>query len=609
MAVSAALVVHGEGERATGFLPSPRAATLRVRAANPPRRAPLLRTAPESALPSRWDSREHGWVSSVKNQGHVGACWAFAALATVETQLLKAGRGERHFSPRNMVNMSASPYSYNDGGNSDLAAGYLLRWSGPVDEQNDPYTSTTSGWEAAARPALMSELHIHDVAWIPPLDGTAESQNVFKRAITNYGAVATAIYMNQAGMANNSHYYTGTRSADHAITVVGWDDDYPTNNFKKTPPGNGAWLVKNSWGASWGADGYFWVSYHDAVFGRYFNSTVFLTQAADAASYDSVHSHDCCGIMYDTSNEGIPSFDCDLQAVVFTAAWRERLAAVGFWTTLVPTPYEISVYTNVTRHTTSHADEVRPYGSGDDNLPESASPIEGGALACTVSGSLSRVGYATIPLGTEIPLEAGSSYAIVVRQTNPAVSTLVTYDLPRQGDPIYGTCRFGPGNGYVGWTTRGGTASWFDAYDTGFSPTMPTAGRFASRPTRAARPRLPPRTRQAWRATARRCCLRRPRQTPRFSQTRSRSNRWPGSSAPTGAPFGRTGSRALTRPTPKTANSSSAFPCPTTCHASAGSRTSGRRPGDTPSTARKRFRPRTGSRWKTSPTPLQSSSR
>lgn len=279
--------------------------------------------------------------------------------------------------------------------------------------------------------------------------------------------MATAIYMNQAGMANNSHYYTGTRSADHAITVVGWDDDYPTNNFKTTPPGNGAWLVKNSWGASWGADGYFWVSYHDAVFGRYFNSTVFLTQAADAASYDSVHSHDCCGIMYDTSNEGIPSFDCDLQAVVFTAAWRERLAAVGFWTTLVPTPYEISVYTNVTRHTTSHADEVRPYGSGDDNLPESASPIEGGALACTVSGSLSRAGYATIPLGTEIPLEAGSSYAIVVRQTNPVVSTLVAYCLPRIEDPIYGTSRFGPGNGYVGWTTRGGAVAWSDAYDAG----------------------------------------------------------------------------------------------------------------------------------------------
>lgn len=175
MAVSAALVVHGEGERATGFLPSPRAATLRVRAANPPRRAPLLRTAPESALPSRWDSREHGWVSSVKNQGHVGACWAFAALATVETQLLKVGGGERHFSPKNMVNMSASPYSYNDGGNSDLAAGYLLRWSGPVDERNDPYVTTTVGWEAAAKPALVSELHIHDVAWIPPLDGTAES--------------------------------------------------------------------------------------------------------------------------------------------------------------------------------------------------------------------------------------------------------------------------------------------------------------------------------------------------------------------------------------------------------------------------------------------------
>jgi len=461
------LSAYGDGEHATGFVPSPHAERLRVRRAVAPRRSPLLRSSPESALPSTWDSRDYGWISPVKDQANIGSCWAFAAIATIETQLLKSGAGERDFSERNMVNMAASIYSYNEGGSSEVATGYLMRWSGPVNEENDLYTPTTNEWEAAPNPTLRSELHIHDVVWIDPLDGTTASRDPLKSAITNYGAVATVLHMDQTNMENNSHYYDGSESPNHAVTVVGWDDDYPTNNFKKTPPDNGAWLIKNSWGTDWGDRGYFWVSYYDTRFG-YYNGTIFMPQAAGDEGYDSVHGHDCNGLAYDTITQETTSFsNCDFQAVVFTAAWKERLAAVGFWSTLVTTPYEISVYTNVTRHTTSHADEVVPKGSDDSYLPASDSPLEGGALACTVSGSLTHAGYSTIPLGTEIPLEAGSSYAIVVRQTSSPVSILVNCYLPRSDDPIYGKVKYGPGNGYLGETQQDGQVVWTDAYDAG----------------------------------------------------------------------------------------------------------------------------------------------
>ena len=46
---------------------------------------------------------------------------------------------------------------------------------------------------------------------------------------------------------------------------MGWDDSYPASNFATTPPGNGALLVRNSWGTSWGQGGYFWLSYYDSV--------------------------------------------------------------------------------------------------------------------------------------------------------------------------------------------------------------------------------------------------------------------------------------------------------------------------------------------------------
>lgn len=465
--VAFGLHAYGEGERATGFRPSPRSETLRVREIGSPHRARLLQTSPE-ALPAKWDSRDVGWVSSIKDQAQIGSCWSFAAIATIETQLLKAGKGERDFSEKNMVNLAASPISFDDGGDYNLAAGYLLRWSGPVDETNDLYVGTTNQWIVSPSPALISELHIQDIVRIPDLDGTVESRNAFKCAIANYGIVAATICWDFDCEKDETYYHGGTGSANHAITVVGWDDDYPTNKFKYTPPGNGAWLIKNSWGTRWGDKGCYWVSYYDATFGLAEN-VVFLPPEDGDARYDVVHGHDCSGPGYDTSVNGTPSFDCDLQAVVFTATWNERLAAVGIWTTLFPNPYEISVYTNVTRHTMSRADEVECYNveTGDGYLPESTSPIEGGGLACTVTGTFSHSGFTTVPLENEISLEPGSSYAIVYRQTGSALSTVVSYVLPLRGVPPYGEVLFKPGNGYIGWTRAGGAISWADAYDAG----------------------------------------------------------------------------------------------------------------------------------------------
>lgn len=220
-------------------------------------------------LPESFDLRDVdgvNFVSSIKDQGIYGTCWAFAASASIESYWMKLGLDEVALSVRNFANCHGFEWTPYEGGNAFLAAAYVTRLSGPVYEWADPYANMdtvdcVSFSENSVKPAYVTQMY-----------KATDIENI-KQLIIKYGAVATSMSTNNFythyNTTTHTYYYNDVLPIDHGVTIVGWDDNMLVNNIGSgNPPGNGAWIIKNSWGEDWGDNGYFYVSYHDKYVGK-----------------------------------------------------------------------------------------------------------------------------------------------------------------------------------------------------------------------------------------------------------------------------------------------------------------------------------------------------
>lgn len=337
-------------------------------------------------LPSRYNLAENGFVTDVKNQQDSGNCWAFAALASLETCVLKASNKTFNFSVENMKNLIEMYSAYgwkmetNEGGYNGMPMGYLASWLGPVNATLDPFDD-----KGTLSPLLDSEMHIQNI-YVLPARTSYTDNDAIKEAILKYGGLY-ASYYHSAGYLNsktNAYYDPYTGNGNHAITVVGWDDDYSKNNFYTAPAGDGAFIVKNSWGSSWGDNGYFYISYYDRVlFAVNKDNQAFTYILNDTVRYTKNYQYDVAGM----TDYLITGKKTVWYQNIYNATGNEAIAAVStFFNTTVD--YEISIYVN-------------------------------DVLQLTQNGRHEGSGYYTIPLKEYVPVAVGDIFKIVVKLANP----------------------------------------------------------------------------------------------------------------------------------------------------------------------------------------------
>ena len=240
-------------------------------------------------LPSKFDLRDWGWVSPVKNQGWMGACWTFGMLGSLESALLKSTGILNNLAENNMQNTMLRYSIYGapspEGGGNIMSVGYLVSWLGTFSEDVDVYDEI-----GKLSPLLTSthDIHVQDVIFVP--NNQIPNGTDMKYTILKYGSLSVT-YCGQSKYDEVNPYYNPdtyaqyinvTTNPNHAVSIVGWDDNFPKENFLITPPGDGAWIIKNSWGPEWGDDGYVYVSYYDKSLNVYNPSSEALLNYSNA---------------------------------------------------------------------------------------------------------------------------------------------------------------------------------------------------------------------------------------------------------------------------------------------------------------------------------------
>ncbi len=359
-------------------------------------------------------------LAPIRDQNPYGTCWAFASTTISEMSI---NRQEQQ-STGDLMDLSEHHLAYftyhtavdplggtegdqnRVGGNEDylnlgsnlyLSTQILTGWAGLTSEADFPYSNALQSIDASN--AYNKDIaHLRNVYYI----NMHENPEIAKEMIIKYGGVAIAFYAetddqkytNYYSVEKNAYYCYDEYDLNHFVTVVGWDDTFPKENFVTEPEKDGAWIIRNSWGYEGESYyGYFYMSYCDKSIDSYgYAYDVVSKQSEDY--YNHNYQYDGSAMSNYISNE-TDTMTC---ANIFTSKFaHEKLTAVSFSIDDVECEYTVDVYRNLI----------------DIDNPES------GTKVASMTGTTTCGGYYTIPLTEYVTLQKDDIYSVVVTLHKP----------------------------------------------------------------------------------------------------------------------------------------------------------------------------------------------
>ncbi|MBR4726569.1 MAG: hypothetical protein IK080_01635 [Clostridia bacterium] len=429
------------------------------------------------SLPESYDARNDHLITNVKHQGNYGTCWAHATMSCLEADAIKKGyytESNADFSEAHLAWFEKNPVdsitgtSANDGNNNTVVSniwktgafnigGYsysaiatLSRMEGVALERDYPYNDVKNHSDN-----LYSDNQRYDTGSGLIADSMValEGQKEIKQWIKDHGA-AFCGYNSSSSTMNGNAYYTKSNKITHAVTIVGWDDNYSVNNFKagNRPSNNGAWLVKNSWGTDWCDNGYFWMSYETTP-AYYFGFTVSKSEGIK-------NNYTYNGVRADVYEVKVPSNW--LTANVFEAKGNEKLSKVSFYTGQRNLDVDIKIY----------------------KLEKGFRAPISGNLVYMASETYRNEGYHTVNLNKKIELAQGQLFSVVIEYNTSAAKMIIKCESPKgdsrfvskKGESWFGyggdwidTSVLGYGNNYINAITESSSGSSTPAEQPGVS--------------------------------------------------------------------------------------------------------------------------------------------
>ena len=212
-----------------------------------------FKVKPSNAAPVSWDWRDSGCVPSVKDQGSCGACWAFVAGDLLEFLYCRHHKSLVPLSQQMMIDCDTSDSGCN-GGLMEYAFAWLKKNGGIMKETDYPY----KGYKGTCKSDVSKYIDMTITGYkklgssssiYSPVDEDEIKEFLYETGILGVAINANPLQTYTGGIVDKTSSQCPSSGINHSVVLVGYGHDTTLNKDY--------WLLKNSWGKSWGESGYF----------------------------------------------------------------------------------------------------------------------------------------------------------------------------------------------------------------------------------------------------------------------------------------------------------------------------------------------------------------